>query len=365
MNDYFKKQRAKSGGGDSGGPGGSGGGGGNGPRPPGMNPPEFMKNFGSGKSNWLIGIVAVVVLLVMARPFAIINSGEVGILVTLGKYEEAPLQPGFHVVIPFVQKVIIQDTRMRVLNYSHTELVADRRGISERPPISVLDSRGLPVEVEITIQYALRGPQAPATIAALGMNWEEKTINPNARDVVRSAIGNYTAEELPINRNVIATLIEEGMREGLEQLDGQPIDLIGIQLRGIVLPERIKEQIERVQIARQEAERARNLVEQAKQEALRKAEEARGLAEAERIAAQGHADRTRIEAEAQAKANELIARSLTPALLSLRQTEVQGKFNEALRENNDAKIFLTPGGAVPNIWVDTKDPQRNSSVSSN
>ncbi len=363
MNDYFKKQRAKNGGGgDSGGSSGGGAGGGGGPRPPGMNPPEFVKNFGGGKSNLIIGAIAVVVLLIMARPFVIVNSGEVGILVTLGKYEEAPLQPGFHVVIPFVQQVILQDTRMRVLNYSHTELVADRRGITERPPISVLDSRGLPVEVEITIQYALRGLQAPQTIATLGLNWEEKTINPNARDVVRSAIGNYTAEELPVNRNVIATLIEEGMRERLTQIKGEPIDLLGIQLRGIVLPERIKEQIERVQIARQEAERARNLVEQAKQEALRKAEEARGLAEAERISAQGRADRTRIESEAHAQANKMIAQSLTPALLELRQTEVQGKFNEALRENKDAKIFLTPGGAVPNIWVDTKNPQRTTSA---
>jgi len=49
--------------------------------------------------------------------------------------------------------------------------------------------------------------------------------------------------------------------------------------------------------------------------------------------------------------------------LTLRQIEVQGKFNEALRENKDAKIFLTPGGAVPNIWVDTKDSQKAVSIS--
>ena len=35
----------------------------------------------------------------------------------------------------------------------------------------------------------------------------------------------------------------------------------------------------------------------------------------------------------------------------------------ALKENKDAKIFLTPGGAVPNIWVDTKDKAKQSAIS--
>ena len=46
----------------------------------------------------------------------------------------------------------------------------------------------------------------------------------------------------------------------------------------------------------------------------------------------------------------------------MQQIEVQGKFNEALRENKDAKIFLTPGGSTPNIWVDTKDKPRDAAI---
>jgi regulator of protease activity HflC (stomatin/prohibitin superfamily) len=89
---------------------------------------------------------------------------------------------------------------------------------------------------------------------------------------------------------------------------------------------------------------------------------AHGQAEAKKIQAKGEADRIRIEADAQAKANKLISESLTPELLQLRQIQVQGRFNEALKVNKDAKIFLTPGGAVPNIWIDTKDTQRASVI---
>jgi len=57
-----------------------------------------------------------------------------------------------------------------------------------------------------------------------------------------------------------------------------------------------------------------------------------------------------------------LGKSVTPNLLRLKQIEVQGKFNEALQTNKDAKIFLTPGGVVPNIWLDTKDTQKAASV---
>jgi len=69
------------------------------------------------------------------------------------------------------------------------------------------------------------------------------------------------------------------------------------------------------------------------------------------------------QAEEQAKANKLISDSLTPALLQLEQIKTQGKFNEALKVNRDAKIFLTPGGAVPNIWVDTKGQKTQRAIS--
>ena len=57
------------------------------------------------------------------------------------------------------------------------------------------------------------------------------------------------------------------------------------------------------------------------------------------------------------------AKSLDSNVLSLKQIQTQAKFNEALKENKDAKIFLTPGGAVPNIWVDTKDKAKQSAIS--
>ncbi|BCD68648.1 prohibitin family protein [Nitratiruptor sp. YY09-18] len=327
-------------------------------------PPKFLKEF-SKKATILYVILAVIVLLIIAKPYEIIQSGEVGIKVTAGKFDPIPLGPGIHFFIPGIQKIIKVDTKVRIINYKSERDTAFgdvNEGIIEKPSISVLDARGLPVSIDLTVQYRLNPANAPQTIATWGLTWEEKLINAVVREVVRNVIGRYKAEELPVKRNEIAKMIEQEIRQKIESFQNKPVILESVQLREINLPPKIKEQIERVQIAKQEAERVKYEVEKAKQEAEKKAALAKGEAEAKKIRAQGEAERIMIEAKAQAQANEVIGKSITPELLKLKQINVQGKFNEALQNNKDAKIFLTPGGAVPNIWLNAEDNKKATSI---
>ena len=351
LNDYFNKKNSDKKGGNS----------------------NFkIPNFGGiGKfSGVLYVIIALIALLVIARPFVTIQSGEVGIKSNLGKYDPTPLGAGLHFFVPFIQDVFVVDTRTRIINYTSSEDMSagiatksgTAGGIISKNSLSVLDSRNLPVSIDITVQYRLNEATAPNTIAEWGFLWEDKIIDPRVKDVVRSVIGNYAAEELPTKRDEIAKAIDDGIRKNIEALANSPVDLLAVQLREIILPAKVKEQIERVQIAKQEAERTKYEVERANQEALKKAALAKGNADAVKIEAQGRADAAKIEADAQAYANKEVAKSLDANLLSLKQIETQAKFNEALRENSDAKIFLTPGGAVPNIWVDTKDKAKQSAI---
>jgi regulator of protease activity HflC (stomatin/prohibitin superfamily) len=373
MNDYFKKKKPavntqnSTGGGENKGDNGSNNG---------FNMPPIG---GSPKAFQLI-IVALVVIFVffIIKPFAIINSGEVGIKVRTGKFDNTPLNPGLHFYIPMFERILSVNTRIRLIVYSNLErdTVGDdyakssisgesfEGGLKKNPSIQVLDKRGLTVNIDIAVQYQLRAESAALTIEKWGSSWEEKIINSQVREVVRDVVGQYTAEQLPEMRNEIAAAITTKISQKIVSLEGSPVSLSSVELRNIDLPQKIKDQIERVQIAKQEVTIAEQQKEQAKQEALKKAEIAKGEAEKNRIEAQGQADKIRIEAEEQAKANILISQSLSEKLLQLEQIKTQGKFNEALKENRDAQIFLTPGGAVPNIWVDSKDKIR-STVGSN
>ena len=352
MNDYFKKKKPSN---NSNNNNNSGGG---------SNFENPLGNMGKG-APWIFIALAIGFALFVLKPFAIINSGEVGIKVTTGKFEPEALPAGLHFYIPVLQKIIPVNTRIRLITYSNvtTAALGDtyrgfEGGLRRNPAISVLDKRGLTVNIDLAVQYRLKAESAPATIEKWGSGWEEKIINSKVREVVRDVVGQYTAEQLPEMRNQIASAIETKVKQSVDELPNQPVVLTSVELRTINLPTKIKDQIERVQIAKQDVTIAEQEKEKAKQQAQKAAEVARGEAERNRIEAQGEADKIRIEAEEQAKANSLISRSLTSELLQLEQIKTQGKFNDALKVNKDAKIFLTPGGAVPNIWVNTQGKEK-------
>ena len=89
----------------------------------GQNMPNFdlkMPNFnGFGKFSGVIYFfIFVILILFVTKPFVIINSGEVGIKSNLGKFQPEPLDPGFHIFVPFIQKVYIVDTKVRMIDYT-------------------------------------------------------------------------------------------------------------------------------------------------------------------------------------------------------------------------------------------------------
>ena len=359
MNDYFKKRKPLNSGNDN-----------NNNNT--IKPPNFSGGNGGGKfiSAFVI-MIFVAIAFIMFKPFTIINSGEVGIKVKTGKFDPKPLGPGLHFFIPVFEKIVPVNVRVRMITYSdfnhnvNANYTQYEGGLKRNPAITVMDSRGLNVKIDLAVQYHLRPESAPKTIATWGSAWENKIINTKVREIVRDVIGSYTAEQLPQKRPEIAKRIQDELRKRVHSVPGNPVILDSVELRNIELPPKIKEKIEELQAEKQNVMIAEQRKERAKREAERKAEIARGEAEKKRIEAQGVADKIKIESEAQAKANELIAKSLDDKLLRLKQIQAQREFNEALKVNKDAKIFLTPGGAVPNIWIDAKDKQKAVSADGN
>ncbi|RUM47804.1 MAG: prohibitin family protein [Hydrogenothermus sp.] len=317
-----------------------------------------------------IAIVPIIILFIaifvfVFSPFKTIQSGNVGIKITLGKFDNEELMPGLHFKIPIIQDIKIVDVKVHTINYKGSQDRPDKEGLIEKPAINVLDERGLPVRIELTVQYRLIPDQASEMIQEWGWNWEDKLVNPTIRDVVRDVIGEYPAEKLPVKRQEIGVKIEEGIKKAIKNVSKNKVQVIGVQLRDIKLPPRIAQKIEEVQIAKQEAEKMKYVEEKAKKEQeVRKIKAEtekiekiiRAEAEAEKRVkeAEGRAKARILEAEAQAKANRLLSKSIDKNILKWKEIQVQEKLMEAIKENKNNNIFLNAPQGNMHYWLNKK-----------
>jgi regulator of protease activity HflC (stomatin/prohibitin superfamily) len=317
------------------------------------------------KTGSVIAVIIVVLLLISS--IIVIQTGTVGVKSTAGKYTMDELQPGLHLVFPIVQKVTTVDIKVHIINYKGNSDLPDKSGVINKPFINVLDSRGLPVQIELTVQYKLLSTEAAEMYAEWGKNWEEKQINPTVREDVRDVIGNYPAEQLPEKRAEISTKIENNIRKSIEVKTKNKVQVVGVQLRDINIPQKIKTKIEEVQIAKQEVEKVNQQIAAAKKQQEKKRIEAETLkiqkvvaakAEAERriIDANATASKIKLEADAQAYANKKVAKSISDKILSWKKLEVVQIQAEALKSNPNTTIFVgTPTKSTNlDMWLPSK-----------
>ena len=300
-------------------------------------------------AKWIVTGLILIVLIFLAgtvKPWKVVKSGNVGVLVTMGKYSNNELYPGIHFIIPVIQSVIPVDVQVHAINYKGNNNIGIQNGVINEPAITVLDQRGLPITVELTMQYRLLPNYASEVLQEWGYNWESKMINPIIREVVRDVIGQYPAENVPISRAEISSKIKNTIIEDIKALkitSGEsPVKVLGIQLRNVRLPEKIAKKIEQVQEAKQEAEKMKYIEEQAKKDQQIKL-----------IRAETSKKEKILDAEGVAKSNSLISSSITSNLIKWKNLDVQQGMADAFKTNPNVTIFYGMGNSKSlNLWTD-------------
>ncbi len=278
-----------------------------------------------------------------------VETGTIGILSTFGKYKVEPILPGLHIKIPVVQSVHILDVKMQSANYIGRQNLADKRGVINRPYISVLDNKNLPIGIDLTVMYTPIASEGSTILGKYGVNYFDKVINPNVRDVVRDVIGKYPAEKIASDRSVISGELKARIDKKFEHL---PFVLNEVSLRNIQLPKIVLKKVEEVQIAKQEEQKLAMVENQAKKQQkiqtiqantrlIEITTKAKAEAERQKISADAKAYQLKVEAQAIAEANNLIAKSITTELIRYKSIEKwTGMYPKLLMQGNDANTIL-------------------------
>jgi len=159
--------------------------------------------------------------------------------------------------------------------------------------------------------------------ANIGLNYNERVIDPAVKESFKAAAARYTAEELISKRETLKTEVRNYLRERLHVFG---INIVELSVTDFEFSAEFNRAIESKQTAEQNALRAKRDLERIKVEAEQKVTSARAEAEALRLQRQ----------------------VISPELIQLRQIEAQMKAIEKW----DGKLPGVTGGAVPFIQVD-------------
>jgi len=226
-----------------------------------------------GRAPVLIVLLLAIVAVVLSRSLYVIDAGEVGVKLRLGKVDREELYPGVHIVLPWIENVVIFSTRVEKIDMT----------AKHGNPITALSVEGLPVRLDVTVLFRIVPQKADEIYKNYGVNFADKVIIPIAREVVRNVIARYKIEDLySTKRGELQKTIYDELKKRLLTANIQVVDLL---LRDVRLPKKVVEKIEEKLRAKEEAEKMKFVIEKERLEAERKITEAKGIAESNRIIA--------------------------------------------------------------------------------
>ena len=153
-----------------------------------------------------IGIIILIIIGVVAfASVKIVDAGHRGVLLHWNAVDlsQPPLEEGLHFVVPFQDEVV--DIEVRTLKYEKNTRSASK------------DLQT--VETTVTVNYHPDKEAVHRLYKNLGLDYENRVIQPAIEETVKQVTANYNAEELITKRPLVKQDIESSIRERLNQFE--------------------------------------------------------------------------------------------------------------------------------------------------
>ena len=254
-----------------------------------------------------LAIAVFLALIVLPNCFATVPVGSTGIMLTMGKVEDTALPEGMHFKIPFVQRIVSMDNRVKKLELSTEAFSKDIQTVS----------------ATLAVNYRLQTEKTFAIYKSTGTAYEDNLIVPATHEVLKSVCAQYTAEELISKRAESSDMMRDELDAKLSQIgisitDFNIIDFdFSDEFISAVESKQVAEQLKKKAATENEtaiaqAEREKQVsIKQSEAEAERVRIAAEAQAQSTLIAAQAEADAVKLAADAEAYRLEQIGRQLT------------------------------------------------------
>ena len=244
----------------------------------------------------ICALVLVLAILLGTQSFATVPVGYTGILLHMGKVQDSALSEGLHFKLPFIQRIVPVDNRVKKLELSTEAFSKDIQTVS----------------ATLAVNYRLQTEKTFAIYKSVGLSYEENLIVPATHEVLKSVCAQYTAEELISKRAESSDKMRDELNEKMSDLG---ISITDFNIIDFDFSEEFISAVESKQVAEQlkkkaatENETAIAQAEREKQVAIKQSE---AQAQSVLIAAQADADAIKLAADAEAYRLQKVSEQLT------------------------------------------------------
>jgi regulator of protease activity HflC (stomatin/prohibitin superfamily) len=239
-----------------------------------------------------IVVLLIIGLTVIFSSYTIISPGHRGVVVMLGRVEDAVLAEGFHLVIPPVlRRVVPIDVRTKKLELEVEAASSDLQII----------------QVTGTLNYHLEPLAVGRLYQEVGADFESIIIVPALHEAIKAATAKLRVEDILVQRATLKKSIQDNLTE---RLAPNHILVEQFSVSNVSFSAEFDAAIERKQVAEQAALQKQYELQAAQKDVEITLAKAEGEKKAAIIAAEGRAEARRVEAEAEATALGLIADQL-------------------------------------------------------
>lgn len=215
----------------------------------------------------VIFFIGFILISIIFSSFYIINAGERGVLLTLGKPSPEAKGEGLNFKIPLIQSVIKMDVKTQKYEASLTAASSDLQDVTTK----------------IAINYHLSPESVPELYRTIGINFADKVIYPLEQESNKAATARFSAVELVTKREEVRQIMKTTLAD---KLAPRGIIVEDISIVDFKFSPSFTQAIEAKVTAEQNALQAKNKLEQIKYEAEQRITQAKGEADAIAIQAQ-------------------------------------------------------------------------------
>ena len=263
-------------------------------------------------------VLAALVLVILSRAVRIIPQARAAVVERLGRYHRT-LEAGFHLVVPFVDRV--------------RPLIELREQVVSFEPQPVITQDNVVVSIDTVIYFQITDARAFSyEIAGYIQAIEQLTIT-----TLRNVIGGLSLEQALTSRDEI----NDRLRGVLDEATGKwGIRVVRVELKAIDPPGSIKDAMEKQMRAERDKRAAILTAEGTKQSAILSSE---GMRQSEILRAEGDKLAAILRAEGQAKAIETVFKAIhegdaDPKLLAYQYLQVLPQ----IAQGDANKVWIIP-----------------------